>query len=197
VKRVLLAIMLLAGTTAIRAQEYAEKDVESKDELLVWKWANFVLLAAGAGYLLSKHAPPFFRSRTAEIQKDITEAQANKQAAEKRAAEMDARLNSLGAEIEKFRAESKIEMEGEAERIRQETAHQIEKIQKQAEQEIEAAGTLATRELHTYAAKLALDLAEQRIRTRLDASTEAGLVEDFTKDLQRHIGHIDQPGSKN
>jgi F0F1-type ATP synthase membrane subunit b/b' len=37
--------------------------------------------------------------------------------------------------------------------------------------------------LHAYAAKLALDLAEQRIRTRLDASTEAGLVEDFTKDL--------------
>ena len=48
----------------------------------------------------------------------------------------------------------------------------------------------ATRELREYAAKLALDLAEQRIRTRLDAGTEAGLVDDFTKDLQ-------QQGSKN
>ena len=193
-KKLLLAIMFLAGATAIRAQEHAEKEPETKDELLVWKWANFVLHAAGAGYLLSKHAPPFFKSRTGEIQKDITEAQATKQAAEKRSAEMDARLNSLGAEIEKFRAQSKIEMEGEAQRIRQDTAHQIEKLQKQAEQEIESAGTLATRELHAYAAKLSLDLAEQRIRTRLDAGTEAGLVDDFTKDLQRHI---DQPGSKN
>jgi F0F1-type ATP synthase membrane subunit b/b' len=63
-------------------------------------------------------------------------------------------------------------------------------MQRQAEQEIESAGTLASRELSAYAAKLSLDLAEQRIRTRLDASTEAGLVDDFTKDLQKQ-------GSKN
>ncbi len=181
-KRVLLAAMLLLGATAIHAQEKVDEPI-SKDEMLVWKWANFVILAGGAAYLLRKHLPKFFQDRTAEIQKDITEAQAQKQAAEKRAAEMDARLNTLGADIETFRVQAKIEMEREATRIRQETAHQIEKLQKQAEQEIESAGNLASRELHAYAARLALDLAEQRIRTRLDASTEAGLVDDFTKDL--------------
>jgi F-type H+-transporting ATPase subunit b len=184
-KRALLAMMLLFGTTAVFAQEKPEKTEEptTKDEMLVWKWANFAILAAGAGYLLSKHLPPYFRSRTGDIQKDITEAQATKQAADKRAADMDARLNSLAADIEKFRAQSRVEMEREAVRIRQETAHQIEKLQKQAEQEIEAASTLASRDLHAYASKLSLDLAEQRIRTRLDAATEAGLVDDFTKDL--------------
>lgn len=195
-KRILLAMMLLFGALNVFAQEKPAQEKEkveepiSKDEMLVWKWANFVILAAGAGYLLGKHLPAFFKSRSADIQKDITEAQAAKQAAEKRAAEMDARLSTLGADIEKFRAQSKIEMEQEGTRIRQETAHQIEKLQKQAEQEIESAGNLATRELREYAAKLALDLAEQRIRTRLDAGTEAGLVDDFTKDLQ-------QQGSKN
>ena len=191
-KRVLLAAMLLSGASmTIHAQEQAKAEEPiSKDEMLVWRWANFVILAAGAGYLLGKHLPAFFKGRTTEIQRDITEAQQQKQAAEKRAAEMDARLKSLGADIEKFRTEAKIEMEQEAQRIRQETAHQIEKLQKQAEQEIESRGNLATRELRVYAAKLALDLAEQRIRTRLDAATEAGLVDDFTKDLQ-------QQGSKN
>jgi F0F1-type ATP synthase membrane subunit b/b' len=184
VKRVLLAMMLLLGATAVYAQEQVEEPI-SKDEMLVWKWANFVILAAGAGYLLGKHMPAFFKNRTANIQKDITEAQQQKVAAEQRAAEMDARLSTLGADIEKFRAQSKIEMEQEAVRIRQETAHQIEKLQKQAEQEIESAGNLATRELREYAAKLALDLAEQRIRTRLDQATEAGLVDDFTRDLQQ------------
>ena len=189
-KRILLATMLLFGASmTIHAQEQTEEPL-SKDEMLVWKWANFVILAAGAGYLLGKHLPGYFKNRTADIQKDITEAQQQKQAAEKRAAEMDARLKSLGADIEKFRTEAKIEMEQEAGRIRQETAHQIERLQKQAEQEIESAGSLATRELREYAAKLALDLAEQRIRTRLDAATEAGLVDDFTRDLQ-------QQGSKN
>jgi F-type H+-transporting ATPase subunit b len=192
VKRVLLAIMLLAGSSVVFAQEKesAKEEVEAKDDMLVWKWANFVLLVGVAGYFLNKKLPTYFKSRTGDIQKDITEAQATKQAAEKRAAEMDARLNALGAEIEKFKAQAKIEMEQESARIRQETAHQIEKLQRQAEQEIESAGNLATRELGAYAAKLALDLAEQRIRTRLDAATEAGLVDDFTKDLQ-------QQGSKN
>jgi F-type H+-transporting ATPase subunit b len=180
VKKILLALML---ATAMFAQEKQEGELLTKDEMIVWKWANFVILAAGAAYLLSKQLPPYFKSRTGEIQRDITEAQKTRQAAEQRASEMDARLNSLAADIEKFRAQAKIEMEQEAARIRQETAHQIEKLQKQAEQEIESAGTLASRELHAYAAKLSLDLAEQRIRTRLDASTEAGLVDDFTKDL--------------
>jgi F-type H+-transporting ATPase subunit b len=184
VKRALLAMMLLLGATSIYAQEKAEEPI-SKDEMLVWRWANFVILVAGAGYLLGKHLPAFFKNRTADIHKDITEAQQQKLAAEKRAAEMDARLSTLGADIEKFRAQSKIEMEQEGARIRQETAQQIEKLQRQAEQEIESAGNLATRELREYAAKLALDLAEQRIRTRLDAATEAGLVDDFTRDLQQ------------
>jgi F-type H+-transporting ATPase subunit b len=189
VKRILLAAMLLFGAMTIYAQEKAEEPLP-KDELLIWRWANFGILALGAGYLLAKHLPPFFKARTTDIQKDITEAQLTKQTAEKRATEMDARLNSLGADIEKFRSQSRIEMEQEANRIRQETAEQIEKLQRQAAQEIESAGSLASRELREYAAKLALDLAEQRIRTRLDANTEAGLVDDFTKDLQ-------QQGSKN
>jgi F-type H+-transporting ATPase subunit b len=191
VKRILLAAVLLFAAVTIYAQE-KEKAEEplTKDEMIVWKWANFAILAIGAGYLLGKHLPAFFKTRTTEIQKDITEAQEQKLAAEKRAAEMDARLKSLGADIEKFRSESKIEMEQEAARIREETAHQIEKFQRQAEQEIESKGNLASKELREYAAKLALDLAEQRIRTRLDQGTEAGLIEDFTKDLQ-------QQGSKN
>ena len=190
-KRVLLGTVLLFAAVTLHAQE-KEKAEEplTKDEMIVWKWANFAILAIGAGYLLGKHLPTFFKNRTTEIQKDITEAQQQKLAAEKRTAEMDARLRSLGADIEKFRSEAKIEMEQEAVRIRQETAHQIEKFQRQAEQEIESKGNLASKELREYAAKLALDLAEQRIRTRLDAATEAGLVDDFTKDLQ-------QQGSKN
>jgi F-type H+-transporting ATPase subunit b len=191
VKRVLLAMMLLFGAASIYAQEKDKpEELLTHDEMIVWKWANFVILAAGAGYLLGKHLPSFFKSRTTDIQKDITDAQQQKQAADKKAAEMDARLQSLGADIEKFRVEAKAEMEQEAARIREETAHQIEKMQRQAEQEIESKGNLAGRELREYAAKLALDLAEQRVRTRLDAATEAGLVDDFTQDLQ-------QQGSRN
>jgi len=185
VKKLFLALALTVGVAYAQEPDKKEADTaESKDDMLIWKWANFVIMAGGLGYLISKHLPPFLGSRTGDIQKDINEAQAQKAAAEKRASEMDARLATLGAEIEKFRVEAKAEMEREAARIRQETAHQIEKIHRQAEQEIESAASLASRELSAYAAKLSLDLAEQRVRARLDAGAEAGLVDDFTRDLQ-------------
>ena len=151
--------------------------------MLVWKWANFLLLAAGAAYLLNKHLPPYFKSRTGEIQKDISEAQATKQAADKRASEMDARLNSLAADIETFRAQAKIEMGTGC------CAHSPgNRAPDRKTAETGPAGdripwARSRRDLHAYASKLSLDLAEQRIRTRVDAATEAGLVDDFTKDL--------------
>lgn len=185
-KRLLLAAFLLTacGLTAQERPEAAHSE-EAGDAWIVWKWANFAILAAGLGYLLTKHLPPLFRSRTEEIQKGISESQAMKRDAEKRAAEMDARLNTLGAEIERFRTQAHAEMEQEGARIRQETAKQIEKLQQQAQQEIESAGKAASRELKTYAAQLALDLATQRIQTRLDAATETGLADDFVRDLDR------------
>jgi F-type H+-transporting ATPase subunit b len=165
----------------------AEKSVEPDegDPLSVWKWANFVLLATGLGYLITKTVPPIFRSRGSEIRQGIAEAQQMKTDAEKRAAEIDARMQSLGTEIENLRTQSKTEIAQEGERIRKDTAAAIEKLERQAAFEIESAGKSAQRELKEYAAGLALDLAEQRIRARLDSSTEAALIDGFVSDLGR------------
>jgi F-type H+-transporting ATPase subunit b len=184
VKRVLLVSMLSAA--ALCAQENAPKGAEAPaPENLTWKWVNFGLLAFGLGYLMAKSLPPLFRSRTTEIQKDITEAQQTKREAEQRAAAIEKRVSALGAEIEAFRGQARTEMEQEAARIREETARQIEKLKRQAAAEIETAGKNAGRDLKSYAAKLSLELAEQRIRTRLAASDAAnGLVEDFVHDLR-------------
>jgi F-type H+-transporting ATPase subunit b len=175
------AIAMLVLTAAIAAaQESSEAPGESNE---LFKWANFLILVAGLGYLIAKNLPPFFASRTAEIQKGILESQKIKREAEARASEVEARLAALGAEIEKFKATAHTEMEQEAARIREEATRHVAKLQQQAEQEVETAGKLARNDLKRYAAKLALDLAEQRIRTRLDAAAENVLVEDFVKDL--------------
>ena len=163
---------------------------ESSEPGAIWKWANFIILAIGLGYLIAKMLPEFFRARTEGIQRSITEAQQTKLDAERRAAEMDSRLAALGSEIEKFRRQAREEIEREGERIRSETAAHIRRLEQQAETEIEAAGKAARRELHAVAAKLALELAEQRIRTRLNVNSEAALVDNFLTDLARE-------GSKN
>jgi F-type H+-transporting ATPase subunit b len=181
-KRILwVGALVLSAAVCLSAQEKQE----ASEPAAGLKWANFAILAVGLGYMLAKALPPVFRSRTDEIQKGIAEAQAIKLDADKRAAEVEAKTRTLGADIEKFRAQSKIEMQQESERIRQDTAAQISRLEQKAGQEIEAAGKTARRELKTYAAKLALDLAEQRVRTRLDAGTEQALVDGFLQDLGR------------
>jgi F-type H+-transporting ATPase subunit b len=186
-RRLFLVLTLtLAGATLVCAQDKAAEEKHEKAELGIgWKWANFAILAVALGYLASKNLPVFFQSRTQEIQKGISEAQKIKQDAEKRAAAVEARMQTLGTEIETFRTQSKSEMQQEGERIRQETAHQISRMEAQAQQEIESASKVATRDLKAYAAKLALDLAEQRVRTRLDGATSQILVDGFIQDLSR------------
>lgn len=179
-----LLLVFLIGAASLLAQEStgASQVEESRN---VWKWANFVILAIVAGYFIGKHAPGMFQARTSEIQKGIAEAQQVKRDAEKRAAEVDAKMARLGADIEAFRVQSKTEMEREGARLRQETTAQIERIQHQATLEIEAAGKTARRELREYAAELALDLAAQRIKQRMTPATDAALVAGFVQDLER------------
>ena len=197
-KRLIWIAVLATGlwTGLAIAQEPAEPKREAtesqstEDKLAVWKWANFILLIAGLGYLVAKTVPAMFRSRGEEILKGIQEAQKVKQDAEKRAADMEARLAKLGADIEAFRTHAKADMEQEGRRIQEETAAHAKKLEAQAAAEIESAGKAARAALKRYAADLSLDLASQRIQARLDANTEDGLVDNFLADLK-------QQGSKN
>jgi F-type H+-transporting ATPase subunit b len=194
----LVAILLLTGSLSVFAQEGKEAEgakpegSEKSEPSEIWKWANFAILAVALGYVVTKTIPPAFKARTAEIQKGIAEARTIKEEADKRAAAVEAKIKSLGADIEKLRTESKAEMQAEGSRIQQETAAQIARLEAQAALEIEVAGKAAQRDLKAYAAKLALELAEQRVRTRLDGAAEAGLVNGFVQDL----GRLDS-GSKN
>ncbi len=186
-KRLLLLSILAA--VPLLAQEPAEHKGDSTTQVEEtssgWKWANFAILVIGLGYLMAKNLPPLFQSRTKEIQKGISESQQMKMDAERRSAEMDARLNAIGEEIERFRKQSAVEMQQEGERIARETAAQIKRIEQQAAAEIESAGKAVRRQLKDFAAELALGLAEERLRARLDGATESALVDDFVHSLER------------
>jgi F-type H+-transporting ATPase subunit b len=179
-RRLAIGALLLAGV-AFAAQQ--KKEAADEGKWLPWQWANFLILAGGLGYLIGKNAPGFFRSRTAEIQKDIAESGRLKQEAEAKAREIEGRLAALGTEIEKLRAEAKTTFSAEGERIRQETERHLARLRQQAEREVESMTRIARESLHAYAARLALDLAEERIRSRMDPPAQARLLDAFTRQL--------------
>jgi F-type H+-transporting ATPase subunit b len=191
-----IVLLGLAAAGPAAAQEHAEKAEEKAGEhateasgegehggMEIWKWANFAILAGGLGYLVGKNAGPFFASRTQQIRKEMIESGEMRKQAEARAAEVDRRLANLDSEIAGLRAEAKREAEAETERLSRQTAAEIAKVQLHAEQDIAAAGKAARMELKRYSAELAVELAEQKIRARMNPDVQNGLVMGFVKDL--------------
>ena len=166
-------------------EEASEPPAEGEHgNLELWKWANFVVLAGGLGYLIGKNAGPFFAGRSQQIRKDMQEAQEARRQSEARAAEVDRRLASLESEIAALRADSQKEAQAEGERLSRHTAAETGKIQSHAEQEIASAGKAARMELKRYTAHLAVALAEQRLEARMTPETQDRLMRGFVRDLE-------------
>jgi len=183
---VLLGLLLagLPGRAVAQENESGKKAGEESSADEIWRLVNFVIMAGGVGYLIVKNAGPYFAARSQKIREEIVRGEEARQEADRRAAEVDRRLANLEADIATLRAESAREAERELERIRQRTAAEVAKIRAQAEQEIVSAGKTARAELKRYAAELAIGLAERKIRTRMNAEAQDGLVSVFVGELE-------------
>jgi F-type H+-transporting ATPase subunit b len=163
-------------------KEKAEK-AETKD--LIFKSINFVILFGLIIYFLAKPARDFFTSRTAAIQKGMADAKAAREAAEKRLAEIEQKLASLGSDISALRADAAKEDAVQVESMRKATEAEGAKILAAAESEIDTMARAARLDLKAFAAKLAVDLAEERIKGRMTPQAQGQLIETYVKDLSQ------------
>jgi F0F1-type ATP synthase membrane subunit b/b' len=157
---------------------------EEEARLIRWKWANFLVLAGAIGYLAAKNGGPFFAARSKQIRKEMLEAGDVRKEADERAAAVDRKLANQAADIARLRAESVEESQSETERLRRHREAERAKIQAHAQREIESAGKAGRLELKRYAAGLAVELAEQKIRVRMTAEIQDRLVGGFVRDLR-------------
>lgn len=154
---------------------------------------NFLIIAGVIVWAGRKFLPGIFRDRTATIQKAMQEAQKASAEARAKLAQIEERLAKLDVEIATMRAS--IEKEGMAEEARIQAAAQEDarKIVASAEQEIAAASKAARRQLTTYAADLAVALAQKQIH--LDAGTDENLVRNFAAQLGTESGNPGKGGN--
>jgi F-type H+-transporting ATPase subunit b len=192
--RRLVPILVLAAV-GVWAQEHgaapaadahgaAEHKSEGPPEVSIWwKWANFAVLAGGLVYLISKNAPAYFATRNEEIRKGLQEGAELQREANARTAAMEARLKNLESEITEMRTKAKADIAAEGDRIQAETTAAMAKVQAHAESEIAAAAKTERAQLKTYAADLALRLAEEKLQGQLNSQVDAGLMQGFLKGL--------------
>ena len=148
---------------------------------LVFWFLNFVLVILFFVMLFRSSVPQMFRDRTQAIQKGIREAQAASAEAARRLSDIEARLAKLDTEVAEIRASAESEAAAEEARIRQAAEEDKRKVLEGVETEIGAIARNARRELKTYAATLAVDLASRKIK--VDEATDQALLREFVGQL--------------
>jgi F-type H+-transporting ATPase subunit b len=177
-----LAFCSAAQESAAKPEGKAQTE---ENPMTGWKWANFLILAVGLGYLIGKNVPPLFRKQSDEIHAALAEAAKIKHEAGLHAASVEKRLAGMQREIETLREEARAELAAESERIRHETGRHLQRIEEQSAQEVALMTRGAKNELKKYAAELAIQLAGERIRSRMNPQAEDILVNGFLRDLNR------------
>jgi F-type H+-transporting ATPase subunit b len=172
---------MLFAVVSVHAAEGGNDASEHVNEL--FKWINFAVVAAGLIWIFGKLLPPIFRKRSDEIGAAIKKATAAKEAADKQLREAEQKLAKLEQEIAQLRALALREAAAEAERIRNATLSDAQKIEAAAAAEIEAAERAARLELKALAANLAVDSAESLLAKQLTPQAQEALVSAFVKGL--------------
>jgi F-type H+-transporting ATPase subunit b len=180
----ILAGALFAAPGLAQEPESAKSAEEKKDGgMEIWKVVNFLILAGVLGYLIRKNVGPLLTARAQDIRDGLAAGEKANAEAKAKAAAVDLRLAGLEKEIAGLREQSRAERDHEAERLKREAQREMDRIRQQAAADIESASKHARLEVQRHAARLALNLAEKKVRDRMSPDAQSGLVERFVIDL--------------
>ena len=132
-------------------------------------------------FFIFKALPGVFRNRSQRLAKDLVDAHAATEDANRRLEAIEARLSHLDDDIDAYRKRSEQEAAEEEKRIHDSLEAERKRIVSAAGKEIETAGAAAQRELTRYTAQLAL--AQARREMHISAEMDGSLVAEFGKSL--------------
>jgi F-type H+-transporting ATPase subunit b len=140
---------------------------------------NFAVLAAVLVYFLRQPLQGYLVNRGQQIRNDLVTAAAMKEDAARQIASVDARLRELPAELDALRARGQQEIASEQARIEQAAAAERDRLLEQTRRAIDLHVRGARRDLVTHAADLAVQVARQRIETRITDADQRRLVDRY------------------
>ena len=143
---------------------------------------NSGILIAAILWFLFRFVPKAFRKRNETLQKQLLDARLAAAEANERLAVVEERLSKLGIEIDAIREQTERDMVNDEKRIQESLETERQRIIASAEQEIDAAGAAAQRDLKKFAAQLAVNRARQEIR--LSPEDDRALIRSFGENLK-------------
>jgi len=175
----LFSVLFLA--LSAHAEEAGSASQQSAENL--FKWINFALVAGIIVWLCVKKAPGFFGRRADVISSDIQKSTEAKKKAELQLQDAEMKLQNLEKEVADLRATAQRESAAEADRIRDLTVKDEQKIAEAGKAEVVAAERTARLELKALAANLAVSGAESLLVKQLTPAAQEALINNFVKTL--------------
>lgn len=151
---------------------------------LLWPVANFIVLAYLLNRFLRAPVTEYISGRSTQIRKDLVEAAALNQSATAQLAEVERKMQALPAELDALKKRGIEEIAAEEERIGSAAAADRARLLTQTRREIEVRLQTAQRDLSEHAAALALQLAEERLRTGMTSADQSRLVDRYVQQVK-------------
>jgi F-type H+-transporting ATPase subunit b len=185
--------LMLAGLSAVglasegsEASHHADNAAQLKD--FMWRVIDFAVLALLILWVLKKaNLRGALADRRAAVEKSLKEAVAARENAEKKFAEYSSRLAEANREIDGIYASIKHEGEMEKTRIIAEAREMAVKICEQAVLTANQEVVKARTQLREEAVRLAVQLAEQKLKDNMSKEDQDRLVGEYlTKVVELH-----------
>ena len=151
---------------------------------IVWKWGNFILLFGGLAYYLRRPLREFLQTRARGIEEGLASGKRAQEEAEAKMSAIEAQLACLDEEIDGLKQQAARESEKERQRIIDSSQAEAERVVAMARREIEGLQRSAQMELKAHVARLAVDLAEERLRRDLEPSQNQRIISRFVRSLK-------------
>jgi F-type H+-transporting ATPase subunit b len=174
----LLVLILLPGCAMI------ERITHDPWLSFAFKVFNFAILLAILLKFLSKPVGKFLKNRQARVRQAIEDAERAKADAEKRMEAYEKRIARIDEEIAEIHRVLREEGEREKEKIIREAERMAEQIKEQARLTAEQELRVAQRVLREELAELAVKVAEEVLRKRIERSDQKKLFQEYLEKME-------------
>ena len=181
----LLAAALLSPESALAAEAH-HKAFSFTEEL--FKLVNTLVVVAILYKFAFRPLKNFLKDRRVGVRKALEEAKAAREEAEKQLAEQREKVADLESELARVRDQGEKERGALKERLEEDRETQEQRLLEQTKAAIELEISKARAELRSQAASLALGLAEEMLKDKLDEADQERFVASYLAELDNRNG---------
>ena len=153
--------------------------------LEAWKFLNLAIFIGVMIYLLRRKISEALGTRRDAIKQELVQAHEQREKAVARVTEADTLLTRLDADVQSVHEHARQEAESERARLASATQRELEKLQHQAQREMETADKIARKQLQEFFAQRSIEVARETIKVQMKPEDEAVLISQSIGELRR------------